>query len=74
MVKQNFCPTRLGIFFRGEDIHKYVEILKKYHNAVGRNYATPSKKAMDCLLSMASGWLNYIPVQLTPWGVGQLSG
>jgi len=45
MVKQNFCPTRLGIFFRGEDIHKYVEILKKYHNAVGQKLCNAIKKS-----------------------------
>jgi putative protease len=43
MAKQKFRPTRLGGFSGAKAYIQYVEILKKRHNAVGRNFCDAIK-------------------------------
>jgi hypothetical protein len=38
MAKQKFPPTRLGGFSGAKAYIRYVEVLKKYRNAVGRTF------------------------------------
>jgi putative protease len=38
MAKQKFRPTRLGVFSGAKAYIRYVEVLKKRHNAVGRTF------------------------------------
>jgi hypothetical protein len=38
MAKQKFRPARLGVFSGVKTYIKYVEILKKQHNAAGRYF------------------------------------
>jgi putative protease len=38
MAKQKFRPTRPGVFSGAKAYIRYVEVLKKRRNAVGRNF------------------------------------
>jgi putative protease len=44
MAKQKFRPTRLGGFSGAKAYIKYVEILKKRRNAVGRTFCDAMAK------------------------------
>jgi hypothetical protein len=43
MAKQKFCPTRLGGFSGAKAYIRYVEVLKKRRNAVGRTFCESIK-------------------------------
>ena len=44
MAKQKFRPTRNGGFSGAKAYIRYVEVLKKRHNAVGRTFCDAIKK------------------------------
>jgi putative protease len=43
MAKQKFRPTRLGVFSGAKAYIRYVEILKKRRNSVGRTFCDAIK-------------------------------
>jgi putative protease len=43
MAKQKFRPARLGGFSGAKTYIRYVEVLKKRHNAVGRTFCDAIK-------------------------------
>ena len=43
MAKQKFRPARLGVFLGAKAYTRYVEVLKKRHNAVGRTFCDAIK-------------------------------
>jgi hypothetical protein len=62
MAKQKFRPARLGGFSGAKAYIQYVEILKKRHNAVGRNFcdAMAKQKFRPTRLGGFSGAKAYI--------------
>jgi hypothetical protein len=67
MAKQKFRPTRLGGFSRAKAYIRYVEVLKKRRNAVGRNFcdAMAKQKFRPTRLggfSRAKAYIRYVEV------------
>jgi hypothetical protein len=50
MAKQKFRPTRLGGFSGAKAYIKYVEILKKRRNAVGRTFCDAIAFSVFCIM------------------------